>query len=163
MKHRMNLMSMKNTKLCGMAALLVAALSAVCLGQDNPVVSKLFSDHMVLQREMPVPVWGMAKPGTKVTVKFGAQQEKTGEAGTDGKWLLRLDALKVSAEPAALTVKFVAGDKPVIMSIADVLVGYGQLFAELTQPLIPFALKGRKVEGNKIRISFDYVGKGLRK
>jgi sialate O-acetylesterase len=108
--------------LCGLTAGLLLALNGVCRGQDNPVVSKLFSDHMVLQREMPVPVWGTAKPGTKVTVKF-AQQEKTAEADKDGKWLLRLDALKVSAEPAALTVKFVAGDKPVIMSIADVLVG----------------------------------------
>ncbi len=115
-------MNVKNTKLCGMVALVMATLSAVCLGQDKPLVSKLFSDHMVLQREMPVPVWGTAKPGTKVTVKF-AQQEKTAEADKDGKWIARLDALKVSAEPAALTIKFVAGDKPVIMSIADVLVG----------------------------------------
>ena len=112
-------MNVKNTKLCGMVALVMATLSAVCLGQDKPLVSKLLSDHMVLQREMPVPVWGTAKPGTKVTVKF-AQQEKTAEADKDGKWIARLDALKVSAEPAALTIKFVAGDKPVIMSIADV-------------------------------------------
>jgi len=88
--------------------------------QDNPSVSGLFSDHAVLQRDMPVPVWGTAKPGTKITVKFG-QQEKTTETGKDGKWLVRLDAMKASAEPAELTVQSVTGDKPV--TIADVLVG----------------------------------------
>ena len=70
--------------------------------QDNPSLSALFSDHMVLQRDMPVPVWGTAKPGAKVTVTFG-QQEKTAETGKDGKWLVRLDALKASAEPASIT------------------------------------------------------------
>ncbi|MCX6872540.1 MAG: hypothetical protein NTW21_01850 [Verrucomicrobia bacterium] len=76
--------------------------------QDNPSLSGLFSDHMVLQRDIPVLVWGTAKPGTKVSVKFG-QQEKTAETGKDGRWLVRLDALKASAEPAQLTVKLPAG------------------------------------------------------
>ena len=88
--------------------------------QDNPSVSGLFSDHMVLQRDRPVPVWGTAKPGTKITVKFG-QQEKTAETDKDGRWLVRLDALKVSAGPAELIIKSLTGDKPV--TIADVLVG----------------------------------------
>jgi len=88
--------------------------------QDNPAVNGLFSDHTVLQRGMPVPVWGTAKPGAKITVTFG-QQEKTAEAGRDGKWLVRLDALKASAEPAQLTIKYLTGDKPLI--ITDVLVG----------------------------------------
>lgn len=95
-------------------------ISSAGWAQDNPSVSGLFSDHVVLQRDMPLPVWGTAKPGTKVTVKFG-QQEKTAETGKDGKWLVRLDAMKGSAEPAQLTVKSLTGDKPVI--IADVLVG----------------------------------------
>lgn len=30
----------------------------------------LFSDHMVLQRNMAVPIWGTAAPGELVTVKF---------------------------------------------------------------------------------------------
>ncbi|MEI6481739.1 MAG: sialate O-acetylesterase, partial [Candidatus Saccharibacteria bacterium] len=62
-------------RLCGMVALFVTLLSVAVLAQDNPVVSKLFSDHMVLQRGMPVPVWGTAKAGTRVTVKFGSQEK----------------------------------------------------------------------------------------
>jgi len=97
-------MNANRTISCGMAAVLMIPLTTLCLAQDNPVVNRLFSDHTVLQRDMPVPVWGTAKPGTKVTVTFG-QQEKTAETGKDGKWLVRLDALKASAEPAQLTVK----------------------------------------------------------
>jgi sialate O-acetylesterase len=103
-----------------MAALLTAALCVACLGQDNPAVSKLFSDHMVLQREMPVPVWGTAKAGTKVTVKFGAQV-KSAEADKDGKWIVRLDALKASPAPAELLIASATGNQPV--KITDVVVG----------------------------------------
>ena len=113
-------MNANRTISCGMAAVLMIPLTTLCLAQDSPVVNRLFTDHMVLQRNMPMPVWGTAKPGTKVTVTFG-QQEKSAETGKDGKWLVRLDALKASAEPAQLTVKSLTGDKPV--TIADVLVG----------------------------------------
>ena len=33
--------------------------------------SAIFSDHMVMQRDMPVPVWGTADPGEAVTVTVG--------------------------------------------------------------------------------------------
>ena len=33
----------------------------------------LFSDHMVLQRDIPVPVWGTADDGEKATVRFQDQ------------------------------------------------------------------------------------------
>ena len=56
------------------------------------------SDHMILQREKPVAVWGWADAGESVTVAF-AGQSKTATADTDGKWMLKLDALKASAEP----------------------------------------------------------------
>ena len=102
------------------ASLGVMILGSSVWAQENPVVNRLFSDHTVLQRDMPVPVWGTAKPGATIKVKFG-QQEKTTETGKDGKWLVRLDALKASAEPAELTVKSLTGDKPV--TITDVLVG----------------------------------------
>lgn len=51
-----------------------------------------FGDHMVLQRNIPVPVWGTAGPGEKVTVRFQGQV-KTVTAGTDGKWMARLDPM----------------------------------------------------------------------
>ncbi|MEI7903036.1 MAG: sialate O-acetylesterase [bacterium] len=113
-------MTATQTILCAITALLMIPLSTLCFAQDHPSVNGLFSDHTVLQRGMLVPVWGTAKPGTKITVNFG-QQEKTTETGKEGKWLVRLDALKISAEPAQLIVKSLTGDKPVIIN--DILVG----------------------------------------
>jgi sialate O-acetylesterase len=74
----------------------------------------IFTDHMVLQRDMPVPVWGWAEPGEEVTVEF-AGQKKTAKAAADGKWMVKLDPLPASAEPRELKV----GDRV----LHDVLVG----------------------------------------
>ena len=71
---------------------------------------------MVLQRDMPVPIWGTAAPGEKITVKF-RDQTKTVEAGKDGKWSVKLDSLKAGG-PDKLTIE---GTKTV--TLEDVLVG----------------------------------------
>ncbi len=55
--------------------------------------NQLFSDHMVLQNGMTVPVWGVADPGEKVTVKI-AGQTKSVITGADGKWMVKLAKLK---------------------------------------------------------------------
>ncbi len=74
----------------------------------------VISDHMVLQRDRPVPVWGKADPGEEVTVEF-AGQKKTTKAGADGKWLVKLDPMPANAEPQVLK----AGN----VTVQDVLVG----------------------------------------
>ena len=56
----------------------------------RPLASELgapFCDNMVLQRDMPVPIWGWSKPGTQVTVEFASQQ-KTAIAGIGGRWMV---------------------------------------------------------------------------
>ena len=85
-----------------------------------PFLHPLFSDHVVLQRGVKVPIWGWTSPGTKITVTFGGQT-KTGVAQPDGKWMVYLNAMRVSAEPRALTVKGPTSDQTV--TIQDVLVG----------------------------------------
>ena len=77
------------------------------------------SDHMVLQREKPVAVWGWADAGESVTVAF-AGQSKSATADADGKWMLKLDALTASAEPRSLVVTGKDGHK---LEVKDVLVG----------------------------------------
>lgn len=125
--------------------MIVGWVAGIALADGNLAVNRLFTDHTVLQRDMPVPVWGTAKPGTMITVTFG-QQEKTAETGKDGKWLVRLDALKTSAEPDQLTVKSLTGDKPV--TISDVLVG--DVWFCSGQSNMEWVMK-----------QFDSVGKGL--
>jgi sialate O-acetylesterase len=81
---------------------------------------KMFSSHMVLQRGMNVPVWGMAAPNEKVTVEF-AGQKKEATADEKGRWKLTLDPMTASAEPRELLVSSANNHQPI--TINDVLVG----------------------------------------
>ncbi len=45
----------------------------------------IFGDHMVLQRNTPLPIWGWAPPGEEVIVRLGRTQVKT-KANKDGRW-----------------------------------------------------------------------------
>ena len=80
----------------------------------------VFSDHMVLQRGMPVPVWGRAPAGTEITVKFGRQTKQT-KADADARWMVRLDPMEASTDPTELSID--AGPKFQNRKFADVLVG----------------------------------------
>jgi sialate O-acetylesterase len=80
-------------------------------------VDRMFSDGMVLQRGQSVPVWGTADAGESVTVSFRDQSKKA-TAGKDGKWLVKLDALKVG--PAD---KLTVSGKTSKVEFKDVLVG----------------------------------------
>src|SRR3954453_9245106 len=92
------------------AKLAVIALAATLLPFIHPrqaaadvKLASLFTDHMVWQRDMKVPVWGTAEPGEDVTVSF-AKQKVSGKAGPDGKWLLRLEPIKSGDTPLEMTV-----------------------------------------------------------
>jgi len=78
-----------------------------------------FSNNAILQREMKVPVWGWSEPGAKVSVEF-AGQTKEATVGKDGKWMLELDALKASAEPAEMKISESGGAS---VTVKDILVG----------------------------------------
>jgi sialate O-acetylesterase len=104
-------MSMTQLVIAGL--LLVAAVA-----RAEVKLPAIFGDHMVLQRDMPVPVWGTAAPEETVTVTAGTASAQT-KAGADGKWMVRLPALKVSATPIELVV---AGSLNKVV-LHDVLVG----------------------------------------
>ena len=71
-------------------------------------LNAFFTDHAVLQRERPVPVWGTAAPGTTVKVAF-AGQEKTTKTDAKGDWRVDLDPMPASKEGRDLTVAEVKG------------------------------------------------------
>ncbi|MDR0327007.1 MAG: 9-O-acetylesterase, partial [Planctomycetaceae bacterium] len=107
---------MKNqlfTFLC-FAAVMTCVVVAVRADVRMPEV---FNDNMVLQRDMPIPIWGWAEPQEKVTVSFSGQ---TAEAIADanGKWSLELKPIKANAEPGTLLIK---GKNEI--TIENVLVG----------------------------------------
>ena len=97
----------------------VLLLLPVTAGAADPSLAGIFSDHMVLQREKPVPVWGWADPGAQLTVEF-AGQVKTATADSVGAWKVTLDPLTSSSE--SRTLKLSSPGKHDVM-VNDVLVG----------------------------------------
>ncbi|MGB8170570.1 MAG: sialate O-acetylesterase [Chthoniobacteraceae bacterium] len=97
--------------------LAATAATLLPLGASAEVkLPALFSEHMVLQRDQVVPVWGWADAGEEVTVTIGKQTKKT-KAGADKKWSVKLDKLS-AGELGTMTVK---GTNTI--EIPDVLVG----------------------------------------
>lgn len=85
--------------------------------QADVQLSKLFGDHMVLQRDKPVAVFGTADPGEKVSVVFGSETIST-KADARGNWRVLLPAMPANTRGQTLTVK---GSN--IITVQDVLVG----------------------------------------
>jgi sialate O-acetylesterase len=98
-----------------LAASLFAALCA--LARADVTLAPLFTDHAVLQRDKPVPVWGRADAGEKIAVTFLAQTHRT-TAGADGRWIVFLDALPATTQGADLAV---VGKNT--LTVRDVVVG----------------------------------------
>ncbi|MBA3935874.1 MAG: sialate O-acetylesterase [Planctomycetes bacterium] len=63
----------------------------------------LFQDNAVLQRDKPIPVWGTAAPGERVSVAF-AGKAATATADAAGKWRVDLPAMPANATPAQLVI-----------------------------------------------------------
>ena len=103
-------------RLAALVVMLAFAASAR-LTAAAPRLAAAFSDHAVLQRDMPVPVWGWADAGEQVTVAFAGQRQ-TATADGAGRWQVSLEPLMASSEPRDLIV---SGSGTV--TIHDVLVG----------------------------------------
>lgn len=86
---------------------MATAIAAVSLSGRSALAvvrpASIFAHHMVLQRDMPVPVWGTADPGEDVTVAIAGQSATT-KTGADGKWIATLGKLDAGG-PHTLTVK----------------------------------------------------------
>ncbi len=98
-------------------------LAGVVLGGGAEISFRpgsLFTDHMVLQRDLPAPVWGTATTGDTITVEF-ASQHKTATADADGQWQVTLDPMTASAESRPMRLHSAANNQTVVLS--DVLVG----------------------------------------
>ena len=74
------------------------------------------SDNMVLQREMPIPIWGWANPNEKVTVSLG-NSSASATTGANGQWLVKLPKLPTGG-PYQLTVAGVN-----TLTLSNVMIG----------------------------------------
>ena len=95
-----------------------------------PLVHPLFSDDMVLQRDIKAPMWGWSVPGDAITVsidveKSDGRQIGTAIAGADGKWMTKLVPQRAGG-PHTLTVECVpaeSGRPKQTMTLRNVLFG----------------------------------------
>ena len=84
----------------------------------------ILSDNMVIQRDVPVNIWGWADQGEKVTVTF-SNQKVSAKAGKDGSWKVQLKA-QPAGGPMEMTIR---GKNTIVLKnilIGDVWVCGGQ-------------------------------------
>ncbi len=107
----------------GVVVIFLLAASPAILVRAADELPALFSDHMVLQRDVPVRVWGRSEPGTRVRVSFGDREAVTTTPGTK-RWEVELAALPASATGRVLVIQAEETHR-----FADVLVGDVWLFS----------------------------------
>jgi len=96
---------------------LMAATALTTTAHAAPILAPVFTDHAVLQRGLPIRVWGSAKPGEAVSLSLG-EARTSATADAQGRWMATFPA----REPgAALTLTAQAGGER--HTISDLLVG----------------------------------------
>ena len=88
----------------GLMLVIAACLGFVAQTQAEVKVPSIFSNHMVLQRDKPIAVWGWDAAGTEVTVTLG-EAKATAKTDDKGNWKVSLPAQKANAKAQTLTVK----------------------------------------------------------
>ncbi len=106
------------SRICIVPALLLGLAYAGAAAELR--LPAIFGDHMVLQADLPVPVWGWSDPGAEITASFAGQTAKA-TAGKDGRWRASFTAMPASAEGRELRVKSSKDSAEKVFS--DVLVG----------------------------------------
>ena len=106
------------------AALLTALVAVAIPARADATLPALLADHMVIQRGLPVHVWGMAAPHEAVAAAFRGET-KSAAADDDGRWSVYLSPGEAGG-PFQLTVK--ATNTIVVNDIlvGDVWVASGQ-------------------------------------
>lgn len=96
---------------------LVVALCCGIVAMAQLRMPSFFGDHMVLQRDMPIKVWGEANPGKRVVVELDGKRVST-RADKSGRWEANLPEFAAGG-PYVMKVK--SGKETIEYS--DVLVG----------------------------------------
>jgi sialate O-acetylesterase len=86
-----------------LSLLLVSYLCAALPARAAVVVSKLFSSHMVLQRDMPIHIWGQADAGEQVAVSLDTASALV-TTDSIGHWSVYLPA-RPAGGPYTLTIR----------------------------------------------------------
>lgn len=101
-------------KLLSLTVCLLFVLSQIMAQLSVP---SFFSDHMVLQREKPINIWGTANAGERISVTLGNAQKST-RTDKNGKWSVSLPPMQAGG-PYTLNVKSLKQT----LSFTDILIG----------------------------------------
>jgi sialate O-acetylesterase len=101
----------------GACAVVILGSAGIFSLQAEVKMPAIFGDHMVLQQDMKVPVWGTADPGEKVTVVFG---DHSGTAVADDKGRWRIDLAPLAASDRGMPFVVLAKN---LIRFEDVIVG----------------------------------------
>jgi sialate O-acetylesterase len=115
---------MKNERwmiLAAVAALIAPGTTAMA----DVRLPEVISNNMVLQKDIPLPIWGWAAPGEEVTVTLGASSVKATADGA-GKWKVVLPAIKTAGGPHEMIVKGKNEIKVSNILVGEVWAGSGQ-------------------------------------
>ncbi|OYY99710.1 MAG: hypothetical protein B7Y37_13345 [Sphingobacteriia bacterium 28-36-52] len=116
-------------------SMLIAQSSLVSVSREAEILSvnKIFTDHMVLQRDQPIHIWGRGLPGAAVKVSLSRTSLSIADSKTlssvvksvvtsvrlDSSWSVNLPALKASTTPHEIKIN--SGKKNI--RISNVLMG----------------------------------------
>ena len=106
-----------------MKGIRILIISFLCSGfidwlQAAVSLVHIFDNNMVLQRDKPVKMWGLADPLEKVNIKFNGQS-KSSVANKLGEWSLYLDPMIANTNPMDLIVS----GKKNVLKFSNVLIG----------------------------------------
>jgi len=68
------------------------------------ILSNIFSDHMIIQRDKPITFWGVAKKDTKIELTFNDENFTT-VSNAKGEWEINTPALSADGKIRTINVK----------------------------------------------------------
>lgn len=77
----------------------------------------IFSDNMVLQRDMPIPIWGWEEPNKTINVSLG-KIKQSAKSDSAGKWMVKLPPF-----PAGGSYTLIISGKKDKVSFKNVMIG----------------------------------------
>lgn len=131
----MNKKVLQKGKISSLIVILGVSLFALFGCQNSPHPAKkislnpLFTDNMVFQRNLKIPVWGKSEPGGEVVVTLNGQKKK-GVADENGNWKVELSPVAAGG-PYELVISGAEEYKIKSVMVGEVWICSGQSNMEM--------------------------------
>ena len=102
--------------------MMILAATLAFAYDSEPRALSVFTDHMVLQRQKPIPIFGLGSPGSRITVELNGKKADT-KVDDKGRWLVKLPAMAAGG-PYDLSINGKVAARDVL--IGEVWIASGQ-------------------------------------